>query len=162
MLCRQKDLINTSGTSAHESGPENEPPPSPQENIPTSTSMTNIKSDSEMIMHAAFGRAQLSFPALFCLGSGLMEDQREPMEPRNGSTSSTQDPEESGGEEKDIPIQKKQEEVSVSPTQNKEEKVTEEIQADLEENEPQSENKQEEEDKVDTFFSTMSHRYEAL
>uniref|UniRef100_A0A9J7XW08 Pleckstrin homology domain-containing family A member 8 n=2 Tax=Cyprinus carpio TaxID=7962 RepID=A0A9J7XW08_CYPCA len=102
---------------------------------------------------------KLSFPALFCLGSGLMEDQREPMEPRNGSTSSTQDPEESGGEEKDIPIQKKQEEVSVSPTQNKEEKVTEEIQADLEENEPQSENKQEEEDKVDTFFSTMSHRF---
>uniref|UniRef100_A0A9R1SFF8 Pleckstrin homology domain-containing family A member 8 n=2 Tax=Cyprinus carpio TaxID=7962 RepID=A0A9R1SFF8_CYPCA len=133
VLCRQKDLINISGTSAHESGPENEPPPSPQENIPTSTSMTNI--------------------------NGLMEDQREPMEPRNGSTSSTQDPEESGGEEKDIPIQKKQEEVSVSPTQNKEEKVTEEIQADLEENEPQSENKQEEEDKVDTFFSTMSHRF---
>ncbi|XP_042596754.1 pleckstrin homology domain-containing family A member 8 [Cyprinus carpio] len=126
---KQKDLINISGTSAHESGPENEPPPSPQENIPTSTR------------------------------SGLMEDQREPMEPRNGSTSSTQDPEESGGEEKDIPIQKKQEEVSVSPTQNKEEKVTEEIQADLEENEPQSENKQEEEDKVDTFFSTMSHRF---
>uniref|UniRef100_A0A8C1WXI8 Pleckstrin homology domain-containing family A member 8 n=1 Tax=Cyprinus carpio TaxID=7962 RepID=A0A8C1WXI8_CYPCA len=133
VLCRQKDLINISGTSAHESGPENKPPPSPQENIPTSTSMTNI--------------------------NGLMEDQREPMEPRNGSTSSTQDPEESVGEEKDIPIQKKQEEVSVSPTQNKEEKVTEEIQADLEENEPQSENKQEEEDKVDTFFSTMSHRF---
>uniref|UniRef100_A0A8C2CLR2 Pleckstrin homology domain-containing family A member 8 n=1 Tax=Cyprinus carpio TaxID=7962 RepID=A0A8C2CLR2_CYPCA len=126
---KQKDLINISGTSAHESGPENKPPPSPQENIPTSTR------------------------------SGLMEDQREPMEPRNGSTSSTQDPEESVGEEKDIPIQKKQEEVSVSPTQNKEEKVTEEIQADLEENEPQSENKQEEEDKVDTFFSTMSHRF---
>lgn len=95
-----------------------------------------------------------------------MEDQKEPMEPCNGSSSSTQDPEESVGEEKDIPTeeadlpQEKQEEVSLSPTQNKEEKVTEEIQADLEVNEPQSENKQEEEDKVDTFFSTMSHRYE--
>ncbi len=95
-----------------------------------------------------------------------MEDQKEPMEPRNGSSSSTQDPEESVGEEKDIPTeadlpQEKQEEVSLSSTQNKEEKVTEEIQADLEVNEPQAENKQEEEDKVDTFFSTMSHRYEA-
>uniref|UniRef100_A0A673H0B4 Pleckstrin homology domain-containing family A member 8 n=1 Tax=Sinocyclocheilus rhinocerous TaxID=307959 RepID=A0A673H0B4_9TELE len=123
------------------------------------------KSDSEMITHAAFGRPQLSFPVLFCLGSGLMEGQREPMEPRNGSSSSTRDPEESVGEEKDIPTeevdlpQEKQEEVSLSPTQNKEEKVTEEIQADLEVNEPQSENKQEEEDKVDTFFSTMSHRF---
>lgn len=95
-----------------------------------------------------------------------MEDQKQPMEPRNGSSSSTQDPEESVGEggipteEADLP-QEKQEEVSLSPTQNKEEKATEEIQADLEVNEPQSENKQEEEDKVDTFFSTMSHRYEA-
>ncbi len=84
-----------------------------------------------------------------------MEDQKQPMEP-----------EESVGEE-DIPTeeadlpQEKLEEVSLSPTQNKEEKATEEIQADLEVNEPQSENKQEEEDKVDTFFSTMSHRYEA-
>lgn len=83
------------------------------------------------------------------------------MEPGNGSSSSTQDPEKSGGEEKEIPTQEKQEEVTLSPTQNKE-KVTEEIQADLEVNEPLSENKQEEEDKVDTFFSTMSHRYEAL
>uniref|UniRef100_A0A672MDE3 Pleckstrin homology domain-containing family A member 8 n=1 Tax=Sinocyclocheilus grahami TaxID=75366 RepID=A0A672MDE3_SINGR len=128
-----KDLINISGTSAHESGPENKPPPSPQKNMPTSpTSMTNIK---------------------------------EPTEPRNGSSSSTRDPEEAVGEEKDIPTeeadlpQEKQEEVSLSPTQNKEEKVTEEIQADLVVNEPQSENKQEEEDKVDTFFSTMSHRF---
>uniref|UniRef100_A0A672MMB5 Pleckstrin homology domain-containing family A member 8 n=1 Tax=Sinocyclocheilus grahami TaxID=75366 RepID=A0A672MMB5_SINGR len=113
----------------------------------------------------AFGRPQLSFPVLFCLGSGLMEGQREPTEPRNGSSSSTRDPEEAVGEEKDIPTeeadlpQEKQEEVSLSPTQNKEEKVTEEIQADLVVNEPQSENKQEEEDKVDTFFSTMSHRF---
>ncbi|XP_016411776.1 pleckstrin homology domain-containing family A member 8-like [Sinocyclocheilus rhinocerous] len=133
---KQKVLINISGTSAHESGPENEPPPSSQENMPTSPTR-----------------------------SGLMEGQREPMEPRNGSSSSTRDPEESVGEEKDIPTeevdlpQEKQEEVSLSPTQNKEEKVTEEIQADLEVNEPQSENKQEEEDKVDTFFSTMSHRF---
>lgn len=131
----QNDLINTSGTSAHESGPENEPPPSPQESIPTSPT-----------------------------GSGLMEDQEEPMEPHNGSSSSTHDPEEPVGEEKDKPPeeadhgQEKQQEVSHSPTQNKE-KVTEEIQADLEVNEPQSENKQEEEDKVDTFFSTMSHRF---
>ncbi|KAF4103444.1 pleckstrin homology domain-containing family A member 8 [Onychostoma macrolepis] len=132
---KQKDLINISGTSAHESGSENKPPPSPQENMSTSPTR-----------------------------SGLMEDQKEPMEPRNGSSSSTQDPEESVGEEKDIPTeeadlpQEKQKEVSLSPTQNKE-KVTEEIQADLEVNEPQSENKQEEEDKVDTFFSTMSHRF---
>ncbi|KAI2655466.1 pleckstrin homology domain-containing family A member 8 [Labeo rohita] len=132
---KQKDLTNISGTSAHDSGPENEPPPSPQEDMPTSNT-----------------------------GSGLMEDQKEPMEPPIGSSSSTEDPEESVGEEKDKPTeeadlaQKKQEEVSPSPTQNKEE-VTEEIQADLEVNEPQSENKQEEEDKVDTFFSTMSHRF---
>ncbi len=64
MLCRQKDL-NISGTSAHESGPENEPSPSPQENIPTSPkSMTHIKSDSEMITRAEFGRPQLSFPVM--------------------------------------------------------------------------------------------------
>ncbi|XP_016414734.1 pleckstrin homology domain-containing family A member 8 isoform X2 [Sinocyclocheilus rhinocerous] len=131
---KQKDLINTSGTSAQESGPENEPPPSPQESMPTSPT-----------------------------GSGLMEDQEESMEPHNGSSSSTQNPEESVGE--DIPTkeadlaQEKQQEVSLSPTQNKEEEVTEEIQADLEVNEPQSENRQEEEDKVDTFFSTMSHRF---
>ncbi|KAK7157420.1 hypothetical protein R3I93_008794 [Phoxinus phoxinus] len=129
----QRDLINTSGTSAHESGPENEPSPSPQESIPT--------------------------------GSGLMEDQEEPMEPHNGSSSSTHDPEEPAGEKKDKPpeaadrAQEKQQEVSHSPTQNKEEMVTEEIQADLEVNKPQSENTQEEEDKVDTFFSTMSHRF---
>ncbi|XP_048008275.1 pleckstrin homology domain-containing family A member 8 [Megalobrama amblycephala] len=132
----QKDLINTAGTSAHESGTENEPPPSPQESIPTSPT-----------------------------GSGLMEDQEEPMEPHNGSSSSTHDPEEPVEEEKDkLPeeaehAQGKQQEVSHTPTQNKEEKATEEIQADLEVNELQSENKQEEEDKVDTFFSTMSHRF---
>ncbi|XP_059423472.1 pleckstrin homology domain-containing family A member 8 isoform X2 [Carassius carassius] len=125
---KRKDLINISGTSAHGSGPENEPPPSPQENMPTSPTK-----------------------------SGLMEEKREPMEPRNGSSSRTQDPEKSVGE-KEIPTQEKQEEVSLSPTQNKE-KVTEEIQADQEVNEPQSENKQEQEDKVDTFFSTMSHRF---
>uniref|UniRef100_A0A672TAL7 Pleckstrin homology domain-containing family A member 8 n=1 Tax=Sinocyclocheilus grahami TaxID=75366 RepID=A0A672TAL7_SINGR len=107
----------------------------------------------------------LSCLCLVLLGSGLMEDQEESMEPHNGSSSSTQNPEESVGEEKDIPTkeadraQEKQQEVSLSPTQNKEEEVTEEIQADLEVNEPQSENKQEEEDKVDTFFSTMSHRF---
>lgn len=127
---KQKDLINTSGTSAHERGPENGPPPSPEENMTTSPT-----------------------------GSGLMEDQTESMEPHNSSSSSTQNP---VGEEKDIPTkeadlaQDKQQEVSLSPTLNKTEEVTEEIQADLEEN------KQEEEDKVDTFFSTMSHRYEAL
>ncbi|KTG41131.1 hypothetical protein cypCar_00000026 [Cyprinus carpio] len=126
---KQKDLINTSGTSAHESGPENEPPPSPQENMPTSPT-----------------------------GSGLMEGQKESMEPHNGSSSSTQNPEESVGEEKP-PAQDKQQEVSLSPTLNKEEEDTEETQADPEVNEPQSENKQEEEDKVDTFFSTMSHRF---
>ncbi|XP_026084854.1 pleckstrin homology domain-containing family A member 8-like [Carassius auratus] len=124
---KQKDLINTSGTSAHERGPENGPPPSPEENMTTSPT-----------------------------GSGLMEDQTESMEPHNSSSSSTQNP---VGEEKDIPTkeadlaQDKQQEVSLSPTLNKTEEVTEEIQADLEEN------KQEEEDKVDTFFSTMSHRF---
>ncbi|XP_026140123.1 pleckstrin homology domain-containing family A member 8 isoform X2 [Carassius auratus] len=123
---KRKDLVNISGTSAHGSGPENEPPPSP---VPTSPTK-----------------------------SGLMEEQRETMEPRNGSSSSTQDPEKSVGEETEIPTQEKQEEVTLSPTQNKE-KVTEEIQADLEVNELLSENKQEEEDKVDTFFSTMSHRF---
>uniref|UniRef100_A0A8C2Q6T4 Pleckstrin homology domain containing, family A (phosphoinositide binding specific) member 8 n=1 Tax=Cyprinus carpio TaxID=7962 RepID=A0A8C2Q6T4_CYPCA len=126
---KQKDLINISGTSAHESGPENKPPPSPQENMPTSPT-----------------------------GSGLMEGQKESMEPHNGSSSSTQNPEESVGEEKP-PAQDKQQEVSLSPTLNKEEEDTEETQADPEVNEPQSENKQEEEDKVDTFFSTMSHRF---
>ncbi|XP_043117238.1 pleckstrin homology domain-containing family A member 8 [Puntigrus tetrazona] len=132
---KQKDSINISGISAHESGLENEPPPS-QENMPASPTR-----------------------------SGLMEGQKEPTEPRNGSSSSTQEPEESVGEEKDISTeeaelqQEKQEDVSPGPTQNKEEKITEEIQADLEVNEAQSENKQEEEDKVDTFFSTMSHRF---
>uniref|UniRef100_A0A8C1Z846 Pleckstrin homology domain-containing family A member 8 n=1 Tax=Cyprinus carpio TaxID=7962 RepID=A0A8C1Z846_CYPCA len=92
---KQKDLINTSGTSAHESGPENAPPPSPQENMPTSPT-----------------------------GSGLMEDQKESMEPHNGSSSSTQNPEESVGEEKP-PAQDKQQEVSLSPTLNKEEEDTE-------------------------------------
>ncbi|XP_059363505.1 pleckstrin homology domain-containing family A member 8-like [Carassius carassius] len=127
---KQKDLINTSGTSAHESGPENGPPPSPEENMTTSPT-----------------------------GSGLMEDQKEYMEPHNSSSSSTQNPERSEGEEKDIPTkeadlaQDKQQEVSLSSTLYKKEEVNEEIQADLEEN------KQEEEDKVDTFFSTMSHRF---
>lgn len=124
--------------------------------------------DSELVLH--FDLPQLSFPilsVLFGLGSGLMEDQEEPTEPQNGSSSSTHDPEEPVGEKKDKPpeeadrAQEKQQEVSHSPTQNKEEMVTEEIQADLEVNKPQSENTQEEEDKVDTFFSTMSHRYEA-
>uniref|UniRef100_A0A9J7XBE1 Pleckstrin homology domain-containing family A member 8 n=4 Tax=Cyprinus carpio TaxID=7962 RepID=A0A9J7XBE1_CYPCA len=95
---------------------------------------------------------------LVLLGSGLMEGQKESMEPHNGSSSSTQNPEESVGEEKP-PAQDKQQEVSLSPTLNKEEEDTEETQADPEVNEPQSENKQEEEDKVDTFFSTMSHRF---
>lgn len=95
-----------------------------------------------------------------------MEDQEEPLEPHNGSLSSTHDPEEPVEEEKDKPpeeadhAQGKQPEVCQNPTQNKEEEVTEEIQVDLVVNESQSENKQEEEDKVDTFFSTMSHRYE--
>ncbi len=85
-----------------------------------------------MITRAEFDRPQLFISChtyvLFCLGSGLMEDQKQPMEP-----------EESVGEE-DIPTeeadlpQEKQEEVSLSPTQNKEEKATEEIQADLEVN----------------------------
>lgn len=164
MLCRQKDLTNISGTSAHDSGPENEPPPSPQEDMPTSnTGMPDIKSVSFRTDYTCnICQSSTIISCLVLLGSGLMEDQKEPI----GSSSSTEDPEESVGEEKDKPTeeadlaQKKQEEVSPSPTQNKEE-VTEEIQADLEVNEPQSENKQEEEDKVDTFFSTMSHRYEA-
>jgi len=120
------------------------------------------QSDSELVLH--FDSPQLSFPilsVLFVLGSGLME------EPHNGSSSSTHDPEEPVGEKKDRPpeeadcAQEKQQDVSHSPTQNKEEMVTEGIQADLEVNKPQSENTQEEEDNVDTFFSTMSHRYEA-
>lgn len=127
-------------------------------------------SDSELVTCAPFGLTSTFISylvyVLFGLGSGLMEDQEEPMEPHNGSSSSTHDPEEPVEEEKDkLPeeadhAQGKQQEVSHTPTQNKEEKATEEIQADLEVNELQSENKREEEDKVDTFFSTMSHRYE--
>lgn len=134
----RKDLMNTSGTSAHESGPDNEPPPSPQENI--STAHTE---------------------------SSLMEDQNDLIEPNNGSSSSTQDHEEpveeqqkDGSTEDADHSQEEQQEVFMSPTQNKQE-VQEDIQTDLELNETQSENKQEEEDedKVDTFFSTMSHRF---
>lgn len=127
-------------------------------------------SDLELVTCATFRLASTFISylvyVLFGLGSGLMENQEEPMEPHNGSSSSTYDPEEPVEEEKDkLPeeadhAQGKQQEVSHTPTQNKEENATEEIQADLEVNELQSENKQEEEDKVDTFFSTMSHRYE--
>lgn len=93
-----------------------------------------------------------------------MEEHQELVDPHNGPLSSTQDPEEE--QEKHRPTEanhaeNKQQEVSSSPTQNKEQKVNEEIQADLEVNASQFESKQEEEDKVDTFFSTMSHRYEA-
>lgn len=91
-----------------------------------------------------------------------MEEHQEGGNPQNGSSSSTHDPEESAGEkEKHRPTEANHAEVCPSPTQNEEQTVNEEIQADLEVNELQGENKQEEEDKVDTFFSTMSHRYEA-
>ncbi|XP_051577356.1 pleckstrin homology domain-containing family A member 8 [Myxocyprinus asiaticus] len=128
---KQEDSINMSGiTSAQESGPENEPPPSPQEYIPTP-------------------------PA----GSSLIEEHEEHLEPHNGSSSSTQDLVETvspaGEEEKDRPTEEDQQ----SPTQSKEQKFNEDIQAYLEVNEPQFDGKQEEEDKVDTFFSTMSHRF---
>ncbi|KAA0703050.1 Pleckstrin -like proteiny domain-containing family A member 8 [Triplophysa tibetana] len=130
-----KDSLSISGsTRAHKSGksePEYEAPLSPQDNIPTA--LTEIS---------------------------LVEEHQEGGNPQNGSPSSTHDPEESAEEkEKHRPTEANHPEVSPSPTQNKEQTVNEEVQADLEVNELQGENKQEEEDKVDTFFSTMSHRF---
>ncbi|XP_057196602.1 pleckstrin homology domain-containing family A member 8 [Triplophysa rosa] len=130
-----KDSVSISGsTRAHErgkSGPEYEAPLSPQDNIPTP--LTEIS---------------------------LVEEHQEGGNPQNGSSSSTHDTEESAGEkEKHRPTEANHAEVSPSTGQNKEQTVNEEIQADLEVNELQGENKQEEEDKVDTFFSTMSHRF---
>lgn len=95
-----------------------------------------------------------------------MEEQQEDVNPQNGPSSSTHDPEESAGEkEKHRPTEanhaEERQEVPPSLEQNKEQAVNEKVQANLEVNEDQGENKQEEEDKVDTFFSTMSHRYEA-
>lgn len=128
-----KDSVSISGsTSAHEnsmSGPEI--PPSPLQNIP---------------------------PPL--TGSSLVEEHQ--VEPHNGPLSSTHDTEEE--QEKHRPTDanhadEKQQEAFSSPTQNKEQKVNEEIQADLEVNASQFESEQEDEDKVDTFFSTMSHRF---
>lgn len=96
-----------------------------------------------------------------------MEEHQEAVNPQNGSSSSTRDPEESAGKKEKHKLtqanhgEEEQQEDPLSPKQNKVQTVNEEIQADLVESELRCENKQDEEDKVDTFFSTMSHRYEA-
>ncbi|XP_052002407.1 pleckstrin homology domain-containing family A member 8-like [Xyrauchen texanus] len=133
---KQKDSIKISGsTSAHESGQENEPDPCTQENKPTSPT-----------------------------GSSLNEEHEEPLKPYNGSSSSTKDAEETispaGEEKKDRPTEEADyaKEDQPSTAQNKEQKVNEEM-YNVEVNKPQSDGKHDEEDEVDTFFSTMSHRF---
>lgn len=121
-------------------------------------------------------RMYLYFPFLFVinldlitfLGNSLVEEEnKEQVEVQDAPHSITQaaaedehPKEEAGGDACLDNVDYTQEDVLHNSRQNKEQQASDQNKTDQEANELESQVKQEEEDQVETFFSSMSHRYE--